>query len=221
MRERGTTDRVLASASIPGESPSLSLPLQQMLLDQQMNPLHIESRFLSNCSFHASFWVHIQVLQKEFLRSQQPFGSFECKPSWGLISRGQVWRAGMPDVGAQTPCSGKSSRPIRSLPVLGRCSRGRVSGENISLSPPSRWCLLHLSWGGPFTPLLWSSCSASFQVLLRGHYSTCSFSCSVSMGEREFRLFPSCHPGPPPARDFSRCFAGSTSCNPHNSPIPQ
>lgn len=50
-----------------------------------------------------------------------------------------------------------------------------------------------------FYPLLWRSCSASFQVILIGVFSMCSCEFIVSMEGDESRTFLHHHPEPPPS----------------------
>lgn len=67
----------------------------------------------------------------------------------------------------------------------------------LSLSLPCLlWCGLIL-----ICPL-GRSCSASFQVILRGNYSSCSYRSGVSVGGGEFRIFLHCQFEPPPLKTF-------------------
>lgn len=62
----------------------------------------------------------------------------------------------------------------------------RVFGKSASLS-----FLLVSMW--PFYPSLWSSHSASSQVLSRRKCSICGYRCFMSTGRSEFRSFLCCH----------------------------
>lgn len=93
------------------------------------------------------------------------------------------WRA---SCGAQTPHpSGRNATFLRSLLTMGQQAGCVVFGTTMSLPPPSVSI-----W--PFYPSLWSSYSASSQVLFRANCYICRCIFSVSMGGGEFRIIL-CH----------------------------
>lgn len=69
----------------------------------------------------------------------------------------------------------------------GTWCQAKTPHQGVPLWTPTQW-LLHWGWNS----LLWSSCSASSQVLFRRNCFICSWRFVVSMGGSEFRVFL-CH----------------------------
>lgn len=115
-------------------------------------------------------------------------GSPGIKPCWFSRHFGALLSGAGPmgrgaGCGAQTPCSsGSSSVFVRTLLMVGHCTTVQVFGETEFLP------LLPISVR-LFYPLLWSSSSASTQVLFRVNYLIYSYRFVISIGGGELRIF--------------------------------
>lgn len=73
---------------------------------------------------------------------------------------------------------------VRSLPLVGYHARGKFfffcKNTSLTLLSVSIW---------PFYPVVWRSCSTSFQAFFRENWSICSYRIGVYMGGSEFRVF--------------------------------